>query len=528
MLYRAICRTLSIFLLGLSLPLLLPLCIAFYCEHIAPEGLYPQAPATLAFLYTILVALGIGGLLRFIGRKSASALYRKEAFLLVVLVYLLISCVSALPFCFSGTLPRFTDAFFEMVSGYTTTGATVIEGKIYASGKEIPLQKTFTAGNTTTYTYYGTVAPLKNASGQVIATGIEALSPALLIWRSLTQFIGGCGIIILFLALLPILGVGGKVLYQTEATGPSKETMAPRITETASQLWKIYLGLTFLEIFLLKITNLDMPLFDAISISFSTLSTGGFSPKNDSIAAYNSAATDLVVGLFMILGSINFSIYFYLMRGRGYRLKDPELLIFFCVLLFSCLFATWYAGSFRYGAFQVISTITTTGFVTAKFDLWPFPVQSLLLILMFVGGMAGSTAGGMKIVRFQIFFSAILAKIESFFRPDAVRTLRISAGKIIDDKIVSTALCFFIVVVSFVVIGTFLLILDGVDPETSLTTVSSMVNNIGFGFRMARPDLSFAFLSDFGKILCSFWMIAGRLEYFTLLVLLLPSFWRRF
>ncbi len=546
MLYREVCRTLSFFLFGLTIPLLLPLAIALYCEWIAGPTLYPQPPCAGAFLSTILITCALGFLFRFLGRNSSRDLYRREAFLLVILVYLLISAVSALPFCLNRTLPSFVDAFFETVSGYTTTGATVMEGKRYQNGHEVPIEKSIITGKEKKYSYLGTITPVRDPkTNEVVKTGIEAVSPALLVWRSETQFIGGGGIVILFLALLPILGVGGKVLYQAETTGPSKETMAPRITETASWLWKIYCGLTLMQIILLMATNREMPIFDAIAISFSTISTGGFAPRNESIASYANFYTDAVVMLFMILGSINFSIYFFCMKGKFQRLKDRELSLFLLIIFLSALFATLvllgrhidslclpesqgtynFIQSFFYGAFQTISAQTSTGFATANFDLWPFSLQVWMLILMFVGGMAGSTAGGIKIVRFQIFFRVILDKIESIFRPDAVRSLRIGT-RTIDEKVATTALCFFVVVVGFVVAGTFLLVFDGLDPETALTTTGSMVNNVGFAFRMGGPEHSFAFLSTFGKILSSIWMIAGRLEYFVLLVILAPAFWR--
>lgn len=537
MLYREISRILSFFLAGLAIPLLLPLIIALYCEWVVCS---PHPASSPAFLYTILVTLGLAGIFRFLGRKSSSSLYRREAFLLLLLVYLLLSAVSALPFVFSRSLPRYVDAFFETVSGFTTTGASVIEGKRYKEGEEVPIEKVVLAGGKAkTYKYPGTIAPVAGK------TGIEAMTPALLVWRSETQFLGGGGIVILFLALLPILGVGGKVLYQAEATGPSKETMAPRITETASWLWKIYVGMTLLQILLLMITNRKIPFLEAMAISFSTLSTGGFAPRNQNIASYDSPITDVIVMIFMLVGSINFSIYFFMMKGKFHRLKDRELSLFIGIVVVAALFAAFalshkvihalcepdssvncsFGTALLYGAFQTISAQTSTGFSTANFDLWPSSVQILMLVLMFLGGMAGSTAGGMKIVRFQIFYRVVKDKIESIFRPDAVRSLRIG-NKTIEEKVAVTTLCFLVVVVAFTVAGTFLLVLDGVDIETSFTTVAAMINNVGFAFRMGGPENSFAFLSTFGKVLCSVLMIAGRLEYFALLVVLVPAFWR--
>lgn len=513
--------------MGLCLPLLLPLGISFY------EGGF--GPSFFSFLYTIIISFGGGLLLYFIGKKRGHELYRREAFLLVFLVYLFLGLISALPFCFSKTLDSYVDAFFEMVSGYTTTGATIMEGKKYhpETNMEVPLIRTFRVGEEVTYVYYGTIAPLIDPTTKaVVKTGIEAVPKSLLVWRSLTQFLGGGGIVILFLALLPILGVGGKVLYQAEATGPSKETMAPRLTETASKIWKLYLSLTIAQIILLCITNPKMPFLDALCISFSTLSTGGFSPRNESIGAYHNGFTEAIVILFMLLGSINFSLYFFIFRGKLSQLKDSELLTFLGVVVFSVIFAALklslhygWAGALAKGAFQVISIQTTTGFFTENYNPWPYSLMVWLFILMFVGGMAGSTAGGIKIVRLQIILKLLVDKIESIFRPDAVRTVRLR-GKMIEEKVATTTLCFFIIVVLFAALSTFVFVLEGNDPITALSTSGCMLNNVGLGFGMGGPEYSFAFLSPLGKLVSCLCMIAGRLEFFVLMVLILPAFWK--
>lgn len=547
MLLRDLSRILGLFFLGFSIPLLLPLMVALYCEVIKGPAFYPQPPAALAFFLTILTSLALGGLLFFFGRKVKGHLYRKEGLLLVVLVYLLFSAVGTLPFLYSGTLSSFTDGFFESVSGFTTTGATVLEGKRFDphTNEEIPLSRTVLATTPTDYRYYGNIAPVVDASGQEKMTGIEAMNEALLFWRGEMQLLGGGGIVILFLAILPILGVGGKVLYQTETTGPSKETLTPRIKETASWVWKSYLALTLSQVILLMLTNHQMPFLDAVDISFATLSTGGFSPKNASIAAYNNAYTDWITILFMILGSFSFSLYFFAMKGRFSKLNDPELKLFLFLLAAASLFTTFviygtpvtplcakgegtysFFEALRYSTFQVVSSMSTTGFSTANFDLWPFSAQATILIVMFIGGMAGSTAGGIKVIRLELFYKILREKLRSIYRPDSVRSYHLGK-RIIEEKSAMTLLCFLLVVVSSLVIGTFLFILDGVDPETAFTTTSCMLNNCGFAFRMGGPETNFAFLSSFGKILSSILMLAGRLEYFALLILLLPSFWKR-
>lgn len=555
MLYKDICRTLALYLWMLMIPLLIPFGIAIYCEWIAGPEIYPQQPAAFAFFSTLVITAILATLLQSIGRKGKGLLYRKEALLLVIIVWFLTSGIGALPFWINGTFDNPIDAYFETASGFTTTGATVMEAKNYDNaGKEIPISKTFYLGKKITYSYWGTITPVKNPKTGTLLTGIEAVSPSLLFWRSMTQWLGGCGIIVLFVAVLPALGVGGKILYQTEITGPSKESLAPRIKETASQLWKIYLGLTLLQILLLMLTNSDMALFDATTVAFSTISTGGFAPKNASVAAYNSAYTDWIVIVFMILGSISFSMYFFFMKGKFKKLNDPELKLFLIIVLITSLFAAWqlfgrekytFEGGFpggkeglfnfwealRYGAFQIVSAQTSTGFATANFDLWPYPIQTTMLILMFVGGMAGSTAGGLKVIRLQMFFWIMVDKIEQIFRPDSIRRYRV--GNIpIDSNIATNVLTFFTVALSITMIGTFILVLTPIgfipslDPETSLTSMACFLNNVGLAFRLAGPTGSFAFLPGWEKALASFWMIAGRLEYFAILVLFIPAYWK--
>jgi trk system potassium uptake protein TrkH len=544
--YREIFRLLSTYIWILIIPLLLPLLLAIYCDLIAPEGSFLQPHSTLAFIATILVTIFIGGLFRFIGRNSTGQLYRREALLLVLAFYFITPFISALPFYFSGTLENFTDAYFEATSGFTTTGATVMEGKKFDSEKGTETLIVKNPNGNTTYSYYGTITPTYNPkTKEMVSTGIEAVALSLLFWRSLIQWLGGCGFIVLFIAILPALGVGGKILYQTEMTGLSKEAIMPRIKETASQLWKIYLGLTLAQVIMLFFVGKNMSLFDAITISFSTISTGGFAPSNGGIADYHSAAVDYIVMFFMILGAINFGLYFFVIRGKFLRLKDPELRTFLLIILFATALSTWqlmgkevhslsaagekgalsFFGALRYGAFQVISAQTSTGFATANYDFWPFAIQVLLLNLMFVGGMGGSTSGGMKVVRQQTFFHILLNKIESIFRPDTVRQYRIGTA-VIDTNTATTVLCFFMIVASLTISGTFLLVLDGVDPETSLITISCLVNNAGMGFNASGPTGSFAFLSPFGKWLSCIWMIAGRLEFYTLLIAFIPAFWR--
>ncbi|MFZ0565014.1 MAG: TrkH family potassium uptake protein [Chlamydiales bacterium] len=548
MLYRDICRVLSFYLWILAIPLCLPLFFAVYCEWIAGPEIYPQPPSALAFVLTILIAVSLGGLFWLLGKKGTGHLYRREALLLVILVYLLTPFIGSLPFLLSRTLSNPIDAFFEATSGLTTTGATIMEAKDYdpKTKQNHPIKHSFVTGQKKTYTYYGTISPVVNPETyEVIYSGIEAVSPPLLLWRSFMQWLGGGGIIVLFVAILPMLGVGGKILFQTEVTGPSTESIFPRIKDTASQLWKVYVGLSVVEIFFLMITNAKMSLFDAVTVTFSTISTGGFTPKNEGIAAYQSNYTDGIIMIFMILGSVSFLLYFFCMKGKFSRLNDSELKAFLLIIAFAIILTMWQLigqpislifpnepegkinifKAFHYGAFEVISLQTSTGFSIANYNIWPFSVQVLLLVLMYVGGMAGSTAGGIKIVRHQTFFRILINKIDSIYRPDTVHSYRVGTT-VIDNPAAITVLCFFMVAALLAIIGTFLFVLDGIDPETSLTSISCMMNNVGIAFRMGGPTESFAFLSNFGKIIGSLWMIAGRLEYFAILIAFVPAFWR--
>ncbi|MFN0065926.1 MAG: TrkH family potassium uptake protein [Chlamydiales bacterium] len=549
MLWRDISRALGFYCWVLLIPLAIPTCIAIFCDWIVGPGVYPQPPSAVAFLITMLVCALIGFLLWFFGLKSTGRLYRREGLLLVLIVYFLTPALSGLPFILNKTFTNPLDAYFESVSAYTTTGASIMHAKEYnpITGEEVPISLNFCINSDVTYTYYGTIKPVLGKDGEVQLTGIEAVSLSLIFWRSFMQCLGGGGIVVLFVAILPALGVGGKILYQTEVTGPTKESIFPRIKETASLLWKVYLGLIALETILLMFTNERVSLFDAMTVSFSTLSTGGFCPKNANIAAYDSGVTSFIVMVFMILGSINFSLYFFCMRGKLARLNDPELKVFLLIILTAVLIGTWQlvgapkdditlvsqgAGNFsflealHYSAFQLISAQTSTGFATADYDIWPFSVQVLMLILFFVGGMAGSTAGGIKVVREQTFIKILLNKIESIFRPDTVREFRLGET-IINTRTATTILCFFMIVGGLTVLGTFAFVLDGIDPETALSTAGCMINNVGLAFRAGGPAHSFAFLNTLGKLSSIFLMIAGRLEFYALLIAFVPGFWRK-
>ena len=547
MLYRDIIKIFGLYLFGLAATMMLPLVVAGYYQFLAPTAAHPQPHTVSVFLLTVAVTLAVGALCYWWGRRSCGTLYRREGIFLVVLIWLLTPAIAALPYLLSGTLSNPFQAYFEATSGLTTTGATTLFPKQYDSdGKEIAYTYTVMGVHPITYTYYGTVEPIRDpVSGAIIHEGIEAVSKAILFWRSFTQWLGGMGIIVLFVAILPALGVGGKQLFHAEMPGPVKGSLTPRIKETASSLWKIYLALSCIELVMLLFTNSELPIFDAITITLSNVSTGGFSIRNASIGTYNSVATEWVVIAFMIISSINFSLYFHALRGRLYRLYDKELFLYIAMLLVSCgLVAYFLVGtklllltdappdtfnveeSIRYSLFQVISAHTTTGFVTANYDIWPYTTQVILILVMFLGGMAGSTAGGTKVMRHYMLFRITQYKVESIFRPENVRNFRV-ADSDVDASAAVRVLCYFVIIIGFATLGTFLFIMDNIDPETAFAVVTCMINNIGIAFRMDGPTQSCAFLSNFSLSLSTFLMILGRLEFYALLAVLVPAFWKQ-
>lgn len=533
MFYAEISRVLSRYFLYFAGILLIPLGVAIAFEFFIEKIIYFSTPASFAFLETIGICLLAATLFRWWGRKAKGTLYRKESILLVVLIWLLTAAVGACPFLITKTIPDPIDAYFETTSGLTTTGATILYPKKYKEGSEIEAVIQNPLDSSLQYTFYGTIPPLKNPeTGEVVKTGIEALGKPLLFWRSFLQWLGGMGIVVLFIAVLPALAMGGKFLYENEIAGLSKEGMTPRIKETASLLWKIYLGLTLLQVALLKMTNAAMPTFDAFTLSFTTISTGGFTVTNNGLLAYGSAATYWIIAIFMLVGSINFTLYFHGLKGKFYRFYEPEFFLYIIILAGGCLLMSiplWQGGTSVYssltqGSFMAISSQTSTGFSLIPYALWPFVCQFLMLLLMFIGGMSGSTTGGIKVIRYFIVVKLIKNKIESLFRPEVVRCLKVGE-KEISSKTASTVLLFFCIVIFLVMIGIYLLVWDGHDLVTAASTISSMINNTGLGG--IGPSESFAFFSPFSKIVCILWMVLGRLEYLSILVLLVPAFWRR-
>lgn len=543
MLYREICRILGLYIFGFAFAFLIPLGAAIYFEIHDP--LEPRTSSF--FLQSILVCLTCAVFFYMIGYKCKSIIYRREGIASVVLIWIITPILAGLPFWLSGTLTDPIQAYFEAASGLTTTGATVLAPKNFGpDGVEIPLNIVVPGVVPTVYQFYGTVSPIRDSTGQIIAQGIEAVSKGLLFWRSFLQWLGGLGVVVLFVAILPALGIGGKLLFQAEIAGPIKDTMTPRIKETAMRLWKIYIVLTLLQILVLFFVAPSLNWFDTTTVAFSTISTGGFSVKNEGIAAYHNPGMEWVIIIFMILGGINFSLYYFLSKAKFYKLYEPEFLLYLAILIIASIIAIWklYGNNnyllngsmtppmelkeaIRYGIFQTVSAQTSTGFATANYDLWPYAVQIIMFIVFFIGGMSGSTSGGMKVIRPFIIFRIVQNKVESLFHPESIKNYNVGTRGI-DNSSAMTVMSFFAILIALATLGTVLYVFDGIDLETSISLSACMINNGGMAFRAAGPISSCAFLSDFGLILSSILMILGRLEFFAFLSLLVPGFWSRY
>lgn len=422
-------------------------------------------------------------------QKEEFSFGRREAFLLVGSAWLVATFAGALPYVLHFGPGFAIDALFESASGFTTTGASIF-------------------------------------------TDVEVLPPSVLLWRALTQWIGGMGIIVLGIAILPKLAVGGMELLGAEAPGPIQEKLTPRIAQTAKLLWGTYVLLTATEVAILLALGLT-PL-DAVAQSFATMATGGFSTKNASIAAFGSPAVEWTVTLFMVLAGANFALHYQWLRGRlGALARDSELRLYLGILLVASAVVVGNlmvarAGfsvfdALRLGAFQVVSIVTTTGFATADYDVWPGLSRALLWVLMFVGGCAGSTGGSVKVVRLLIVFKNIGVDLKRVLQPRAVLPVRLG-GRSIPDSVVSSVMTFFVLFLALFVAGGFALALMGVDPLTAFSASSACIANVGPGFAEVGPTMNYGGLPAAGKLALAGLMIVGRLELYTVMVML---FFRR-
>lgn len=474
-------RILGALLLYLGGTLLFPIPFSLFYH----DGVWP------AFIYSALICFVCGGLL-FRYCQSPKELSLREGFAVVTFGWTFFALFGALPYLLSGAIPAPLDAFFETMSGFTTTGSTIL-------------------------------------------TDIEALPKSLLFWRSLTHWLGGMGIIVLSLAILPMLGVGGMQLFRAEVPGPTADRLRPRIQDTAKLLWGVYLLLTAVETLLLMLGG--MSFFDAICHSFATLATGGFSTRNASIAAYDSNYIDAVITIFMVLAGVNFTLHFQLLRGKlsdFYRNEEFRYYIGLIVVATTTIIGfNWYHSiyqglgeNFRYSIFQVTSIITTTGFGTADYETWPVLPQYILLMLMFVGGCAGSTGGGMKVARILLLCKHVQVQIFRLIHPRAVRLVKLG-NRPVDKEVMQAILGFFALFIGIFVIASLLMAACGMDLVSGAAAVIACLANIGPGLGTVGPVDNFAAIPSFGKSVLIVCMLMGRLELFTVLVLFFPSFWRK-
>ncbi len=478
--YRMVSTTVGKMLIAEAILLLLPISVAFY---------YHESGTPLAFLVTGILLL-LSGLLLEIKKPRHRRIYAREGFVIVALSWILISFFGAMPFVFTGAIGNPVDALFETVSGFTTTGATILNE-------------------------------------------IESLPKSLLFWRSFTHWIGGMGILVFVLAFLPQRENQSAFIMRAEVPGPSKGKLVSKTMVTARILYGIYFFLTVLEIILLRAGG--MPFFDSVTTAFATAGTGGFSVRNASIGAYGSLYAEVVISVFMIAFGINFNLYFLLlMRQFGRVFKSEELHWYLGTIAFSTvvialnIFPIYgrLTTAIRYAGFQVASIITTTGFGTADYTEWPILSQAVLLSLFCIGACAGSTGGGFKIERMMVLCKSVLSQIKKAINSREVVTVKVD-GKTLDTKYVNGVLAYLGLYVVVVFIGIFLICFDNVDMPEAIGAVLTCFNNIGPAFGRLSPSGNFSILSDFSKLVLSFLMLAGRLEMYPMLIVFYYKTWKR-
>ena len=466
----------------------------FFMALSVPVALiYKEADWIYIFVSAFLTSLS-GFLLWATFRSYDKTVGKREGYLIVTFGWIVFSLFGALPFYSSGGIPSYTDAFFETISGFTTTGASILSGD-----------------------------------------QIESLSHGLHFWRSMTQWLGGMGIIVLSLVILPVLGIGGMQLFVAEVPGPTPDKLHPRVKETAKRLWGVYCVITLAEVLLLWAG--EMTLFEAINHSFTTMATGGYSTRGGSIGDFQMGYTHYIISLFMIIAGINFSLAYL---GMHMKLKpiwrNEELrwylgfIIGFTIIITSILLLTRseysIEESIRTALFQVSSIITTTGFATANYLQWIPAAWVLILVLMFFGGSAGSTGGSIKIVRIVLLLKNGFLELKRLIHPNAIIPVRFDK-QAVNPVVITNVLAFVSVYVLITIISMVIVSFMGYDLETSLGAVAATIGNIGPGIGEVGPADNYAHFSIFGKWFLSFLMLIGRLELFTVLVIFSPAFWRK-
>lgn len=442
------------------------------------------------FVLTALCCLAVGGLIVFLLRKDTIHFHIREGYITVALSWIVLSIMGAVPFVLTGAIPDFVDAVFETISGFTTTGASIL-------------------------------------------SDVEVLPKCVLLWRSFTHWVGGMGVLVFLLSLLKLTGGTQMNLMKAESPGPSVSRLVPSVRSTAKILYTIYLFLTVLQMVILLICR--MPLFDSICIAFGTAGTGGFAVTNSGLGGY-SALCQWVVTVFMILFGVNFNAYFFVTRKKFRQAAEmEEVRWYFLIILATVLIITFnirglydgIATSLRHAAFQVGSIITTTGFGTTDFDLWPETSKTILVLLMFCGACAGSTGGGIKVSRFIILLKAFFKELLQYLHPRQVRKIRMD-GKMIEHETLRNVNVYMTAYALIFVVSLMILTIENKDLITNFTAVAATFNNIGPGLALVGPTRNFAHYSHLSKIVLSFCMLAGRLEIFPLLLMFVPDTWKKF
>lgn len=447
-------------------------------------------------IYAILISSGItfltGLIIWFFTRDAdRQQLGKREGYIIVSLGWFIMSLFGAIPFIIYGAISNFSDAFFETMSGFTTTGASILKD-------------------------------------------IEALPAGLLFWRSLTQWLGGMGIIVLSLAILPLLGIGGMQLFSAEVPGITKDKFHPRVKETAKRLWGIYVILTAAETLLLMVGGLSF--FDAINHSFTTMATGGFSTKNASTAYFTSPFVQYVFIIFMIFAGMNFTLHYYALHLKFESFRQNTEFKFYALFLFFATFIIMFIHrphhtfeleeSFRQSLFHVVSLVTTTGYVSSDYENWAPFSRMFFFVLLFIGGCAGSTGGGIKFARHYLLFRNGLLELKRLVHPRAVIPVRFN-GKAVSQEIIFNVQAFFIFYILLFVLGSILLSLLGLDFLTAAGAVATCLGNVGPGMGVVGPVSNFSSLPELSKWILSFFMLVGRLELFTVLIIFTPTFWKK-
>lgn len=450
-----------------------------------------KEPDIVAFIYSSLITAVVGMILAFSIKPKDRILAKKDGYFTVTMVWIVFSLFGSLPYIIGNSIPSFVDAFFETMSGFTTTGSSILNN-------------------------------------------IEALPHATLFWRSLTQWLGGLGIILLFIAILPSLGIEGRDLYVAEVTGPTHNKSSFTFTSSARQMWVLYSILTLTETGLLMLGG--MSFFDGICHSFTTMATGGFSTKQASVGYWDSAYIQYVIVIFMFIAGTNFGLLLTATRGNWRKLfRDSEFRLYFLIAVMSSIvigtglyFSGWgnLEKSFRDATFQVVTIMTTTGYATADYLLWPPMLGLIIFLLLFIGSSAGSTSGGIKVIRVYLLFKNSFTELKRIIHPNAVINVKYD-NKSVHPNIMTGIMGFAILFMIIFTIGSLIMTMFTEDIITACSAVITSMSNVGPGFGSIGPMYSFAHLNDFAKIILALLMLIGRLEVFTVMVLFTRAFWKK-